>query len=129
MNECMYSRCMQVLGLAVPLLVIVQNEPMSAMFLSSAVIFLNDLCTMTLIFIPKINAMVRNYALHMMSNDGVTHSPSRHQHQQHPKRGTGGTGRNLLGGWRGKAAQVNPESSSIVSSTSNVNSAVVNTES
>jgi hypothetical protein len=118
----MFACCMQVLGLAVPLLAMVQKEPMSAMFLSSAVIFLNDLCTMTLIFIPKIKAMVQNYALHI-SNDTVTPPTTK---QQPPK---GGTRRNIVGGWRGGAAQVNPQSSTVVSTTSNVNSVVVNTES
>ena len=49
---------LQVLALALPLLVIVANIPSSSMFVRSAVVFLNDACTMTLIFVPKILAVI-----------------------------------------------------------------------
>jgi hypothetical protein len=49
---------LQVLALAGPLLVIVADNPISSMFVRSGVVFLNDACTMLLIFSPKIMAII-----------------------------------------------------------------------
>jgi hypothetical protein len=48
---------LQVLGLALPVIVIVADDPVSSMFVRSSVIFLNDACTMILIFMPKVLAV------------------------------------------------------------------------
>uniref|UniRef100_A0A7S2SEB0 G-protein coupled receptors family 3 profile domain-containing protein n=1 Tax=Mucochytrium quahogii TaxID=96639 RepID=A0A7S2SEB0_9STRA len=47
----------QVLALAAPLLVIVADDPVTSLFVRSGVIFLNDLTTQTLIYVPKILAV------------------------------------------------------------------------
>eukprot|EP00516_Mucochytrium_quahogii_P004957 CAMPEP_0203752020 /NCGR_PEP_ID=MMETSP0098-20131031/6005_1 /ASSEMBLY_ACC=CAM_ASM_000208 /TAXON_ID=96639 /ORGANISM=" , Strain NY0313808BC1" /LENGTH=740 /DNA_ID=CAMNT_0050641999 /DNA_START=256 /DNA_END=2475 /DNA_ORIENTATION=+ len=51
----------QILALGIPLLVVVYSQPEASMLVRSGMIFLNDLCVLLVIFVPKIIAQRNNF--------------------------------------------------------------------